>query len=390
MAKTTRITTIGSLLGLAMFPVAAQAGGWDKNEPGAGLDLLFDPGKVVVDGTILVQDISRVYDSYTGYFGTTSTGSGGDLDIGTTGVRGTAALKFDFLNNHSCMLGYREPYNLYTDFGDSWSGRYKFTEKKGDVYEASVTCSYKAQLGPGYLRAIVGGSYDWGSFSFTQYAGGSNYVTTSLDAEGAFGWRVGAAYEIPEYAMRASLMYYSGIKLDADGAQTLQSGTTLGHASATLNLPQAVELSVQSGIAPDWLAYGSIKWTDWSVVGDIPISSTNSSLSGTLLLSYRDGWTVTGGIGHKFTDNWSGTVGLIWDRGVSTGYDEYANTYTMLVGAKFTTDDKKADLTASLGITEISPVDIAYPQVTGKGSYTASAGWDTAITGRLGVRIRLQ
>ena len=40
---------------------------------------------------------------------------------------------------------------------------------------------------------------------------------------------------------------------------------------------------------------------------------------------YRDGWTVSGGIGHKFNDQWSAAGQISWDQGrtwdyVNTGF----------------------------------------------------------------------
>src|SRR5690606_12309050 len=94
-------------------------------------------------------------------------------------------------------------------------------------------------------------------------------------------------------------------------------------------MPQSVELKVQSGIAPGWLAFGSIKWVDWSVLqivsfcpvvteGIIPCVADGPTELTSLDLLYRDGWTVTAGVGHSFNDHWSGALSLAWDRGTST------------------------------------------------------------------------
>ena len=47
---------------------------------------------------------------------------------------------------------------------------------------------------------------------------------------------------------------------------------------------------------------------------------------------YRDGWTVTGGVGHSFSETISGVFGLTWDRGVSTTEDTLSDTYTAAAG----------------------------------------------------------
>jgi long-chain fatty acid transport protein len=53
-------------------------------------------------------------------------------------------------------------------------------------------------------------------------------------------------------------------------------------------------------------------------------------------LLYRDGWTITGGVGHKFNDQWAGAVSLTWDRGTSHGYGAQTDSWTLGVGAAFT------------------------------------------------------
>ena len=53
---------------------------------------------------------------------------------------------------------------------------------------------------------------------------------------------------------------------------------------------------------------------------------------GNLNTIYKDGWTVTGGIGHAFSETISGVVGLTWDRGVSTTEDTLSDSYTAAAG----------------------------------------------------------
>ena len=49
----------------------------------------------------------------------------------------------------------------------------------------------------------------------------------------------------------------------------------------------------------------------------------------TLDLFYRDGWTISGGVGHKFNEQWSGAVSLTWDRGTSTVIGTQTDTWTL-------------------------------------------------------------
>jgi long-chain fatty acid transport protein len=116
----------------------------------------------------------------------------------------------------------------------------------------------------------------------------------------------------------------------------------------TATMPQSVDLKLQSGISPGWLAFGSVKWVDWSVLNIVtlcpdatkaipgvscsPLSPTRAT---SLDLVYRDGWTVSGGIGHKFNDRWSGAAQLAWDRGTTTGLSTQTDTWTLSGGVAY-------------------------------------------------------
>ena len=104
------------------------------------------------------------------------------------------------------------------------------------------------------------------------------------------------------------------------------------------SMPDSLELKVQSGIAPGWLAFGSVKWTDWSqlqVLEFCPATVSALTPCTSLDLLYRDGWTITGGIGHKFNDQWSGALSLTWDRGTSTGVGAQTDTWTVGAGLSY-------------------------------------------------------
>ncbi|TIW76971.1 MAG: transporter, partial [Mesorhizobium sp.] len=87
-----------------------------------------------------------------------------------------------------------------------------------------------------------------------------------LDSSG-WGWRAGIAYEIPDIALRASLVYNSQVKLD-NISGTLDIGGVVSTPiyAPTQSMPDTVEFKLQSGIAPGWLAFGSVKWVNWSVL----------------------------------------------------------------------------------------------------------------------------
>jgi long-chain fatty acid transport protein len=126
--------------------------------------------------------------------------------------------------------------------------------------------------------------------------------------------------------------------------------------SASAEIPQAVEFKLQSGIAPGWLAFGSVRWQEWSKLGIIPINGVINPVFGTpspvsFDLLYRDGWTVSGGIAHKFTDQLSGAVSLTWDRGTSTTSGYQSDTWSVASGISYSPNDKiEVRLGGSIGV----------------------------------------
>ncbi|CUW44405.1 aromatic hydrocarbon degradation membrane protein [Brucella vulpis] len=105
--------------------------------------------------------------------------------------------------------------------------------------------------------------------------------------------------------------------------------------------PQSVEFKFQTGIAPDWLAFGSVKWTDWSSITSVDFASADNKIvpQGTKITSlnlyYQDGWTVSGGVGHKFNDQWSAAATVTWDRGTSTGLTSQTDVWLFGLGTSY-------------------------------------------------------
>lgn len=105
-------------------------------------------------------------------------------------------------------------------------------EQKISSHDYGVNCSYRFVAGEkGYFRILGGVSYQELKGEQTRLIPGISpnmnptkfpfpgpVRVASLDAEDqSVGWRLGAAYEIPEYAMRATLVYQSEVKYDLEG-----------------------------------------------------------------------------------------------------------------------------------------------------------------------------
>lgn len=369
--KLYQIATRG-VLALALTAAAtgsAFAGGLERS--GNDIDLLFDPSKAVMEGGVTYvnpqRDVKNAVD----------TKASDGIMTGHPNTRDTEpyfmpsfGVKAQIFEGVDCLADYSQPWGVHSAPGAEWNGAGSLIEIDVKSHAYAATCSYKMDMGKGDFRFIGGVVYEevYG-FKQSQVApaallapfGLSGVGRLDLDSNGV-GWRAGAAYEIPEYALRASILYNSAVDLgDITGTLDLRqipgfvnpANPLLGNITdifGTAEMPQSVELKFQSGIAPDWLAFGSVKWTDWSVLQSVsfcPLSTKGvvacrpgSPTEATSLdLLYRDGWTVSGGVGHKFNEQWSGAVSLTWDRGTTTGLTAQTDSWTLGAGVGYTPNE---------------------------------------------------
>ncbi len=148
-----------------------------------------------------------------------------------------------------------------------------------------------------------------------------------VDQEEAYGWLAGAAYSIPEIALKAAITYRSEIKHELDTTETSNIyipsyGIDLRSATSQTEVvtPQSVNLDFQTGIAKDTLAFANLRWAHWDqfAVSPAALASASKLAKGKAqnLIDYSDDQiSATVGVGHKFTSKWSGSASVGWDSG---------------------------------------------------------------------------
>jgi long-chain fatty acid transport protein len=317
----------------------------------------------------------------------------------TTAATGAGAQKFtktyatfgatgavNLVGDLRCAGTYAQPFGADADYGSSRIvlGTGTTTSSSLKSNELGLSCGYGFDAGLGKVH-VIGGVFHQ-SLDYSEIRG-FGAATINMD-DASLGYRLGVGYTIPEYAVKASLMYRSSVEHRLTGIQTV--GATPFNVYANATTPQSVKLSVQSGIAPGWLAFGSVEWTDWSVLQQVEVrlTATGTPAPGapTVDAFFKDGWTVTGGVGHKFNDLFSGSFSVTWDKGVSAQraglQSGFSDTWTFAAGAAFTPNEN-ASIRAGLAYSMLTSAS----ERNGAGTLI-NLGTDHAISGGVSANVK--
>lgn len=154
------------------------------------------------------------------------------------------------------------------------------------------------------------------------------------------GYLVGLAWERPEIALRVALTYQSAIR---HRLATIEYGAP--SEAITIEVPQALTLDFQSGVAPDTLAFGSIRWRDWSAFEINPAGYAGLGF-GPLASYDHDSVTWTLGLGHRFSDTWSASIAFSHERHFGSPVGNLGpvdGMTTVTLGARYTQDRLRWD-----------------------------------------------
>ena len=161
-----------------------------------------------------------------------------------------------------------------------------------------------------------------------------------LTKKSGIGAIYGAAYEMPEIALRVVLTVEDDIDLSIPATA---KGGLADTGTATASIGDAISLNFQTGIAEDTLLFGNIRRSSWAdnqvkvpflVVGMQPVSS------------FSDGDSYSLGIGRKINEDLSVSISGFYDGSSGGAVSELAPTgatKTLSVGGKYAIADN-ADL----------------------------------------------
>ena len=378
--RTFLTTILGASLASAALSTSALAGGFQRGT--ADTDILFEQGTAVMRTGVTYVNPQRGFESINGQSGNFGTYTQDYLipslafgiNSEMAGCAGTYVISFAAESDYTGAPGGALP------AGPTANSRTETSEFESNEFGLTCRLSYTNDMG---RFSLLGGvfaedfTFDGTSLSGTPVGaaplpgGGTTPVflpvrtTVETKSDYAIGYRVGAAFEKPEIALRAQVMYRSEATHDnftgtgsvvsngnayiigPGGAQVVvptavpPAGTTV--AAGTSNFsevvsPQSLYINAQTGIAPGTLLLASFRWTDWSTNGTAVSSISTGGVTRSSLSPYnwRDGYTASIGLGRAFTDEISAAVSVGYDRGVSTGSETtYTDLYTLAGGVSF-------------------------------------------------------
>ncbi|KIC11279.1 hypothetical protein RA19_08010 [Leisingera sp. ANG-M1] len=321
-------------LALALLPGVAAAGGVDRS--GQPLAPLFE------EGTYLEFSIGHVRPDLSGTAGGVSSG-----DMAGNYSQFGAAYKRDINDRWSFALIFDQPFGADVNYpGDTG---YVFAGATADLEANAISGVFRYKFNQNF-------SMHGGIRLQTMQADVSIPVVAGYTAGGSrdtgVGFLIGAAYEIPDIALRIALTYYSKVDHDLDTNETFTVGLPFSVDSSTsIDTPQAVNLDFQTGIAKDTLLFGGVRWVDWSEFNISPLSYTSATpdatplfagdpLVGRPLVSFADDrFTYTLGVGRKFNENWAGSVAVSYEEtlgGFQSNLSPKDGRLGLSIGAKYT------------------------------------------------------
>jgi len=151
-----------------------------------------------------------------------------------------------------------------------------------------------------------------------------SYILDGAESDTGYGYMLGAAYEIPDIALRVALTYFSEVDLDFTSREFLAGpgvdrATLAGLAVPSnfgITLPESLLLEAQTGVAEGTLVFGSIRWVDWSEFTITPnFYPPGPPDPGDLAFYGGDTITYTFGGARVLNETWTVLASVLYEEG---------------------------------------------------------------------------
>ncbi len=317
---------------LTLTTAAAHAGGIDRSA--LPLSVLF------ADGSTAHLGFSSVTPSISGAYAPPLTFFGADTENMAQSYQTlNFAFKMDMSDKLAIALMYNQPYGADAEYT---GGAYTGLEAHWTSSEIAAILKYNLSDQFSVYGGVRNVTSSAEIFIPATLLGGATYSATA-DSNSKIGYLIGAAFEKPEIAMRASLTYQSAITHDFATTETFTPPGVGVDSTTEITLPQSVTLDVQSGIAANTLLFGSIKWSEWSKWHVDP-AVFHGATGGEVTGFDNDVMTYQLGLGRKINDNLSVFARLGYEKatgGVASRLSPTDGMQSIGIGGSWTKDNMK-------------------------------------------------
>ncbi|WP_170425400.1 OmpP1/FadL family transporter [Ruegeria arenilitoris] len=350
----------------------AYAGGLDRS--GQGVNILFEEGSVVQ------FRFSYTNPSVSGEQNGVPSGN-----VANSFFTPHLAYKHAFTDQLDFALIYDEPFGADVRYPSNYplsrnptavvGGRTDVLRAKADVDAITALLRYKFDGGFSAIGGIRAQRAD-ANVAVPIVAGYEFESGAEID----FGYVVGVAWERPEIAARVALTYNSKITHKFDSTESINRVPPIPAALVTAQTqtevvtPQSVNLDFQTGVAPNTLLFGSIRWVDWPqtvLAPPVYVGAANQNL-----VDYDDDtFTYSLGVGYKFSEEFSGAITAGYETSGDTTVSNLGPTdgfWSLGVGGTYSFE--QAQLSGGIRYT-----DIGDATTTTGGQFSGNSAWSVGL-----------
>lgn len=314
-----KFTALRSAILLSLIPsTSVLAAGLDRS--GQSISAFLQPGNYAEAGISVLDPTVEGKDNSGHKVG----------DMGDDYYFPSAAVKVQATDKISLGLLYDQPYGAdatYQVDGSNFSNGVEGTSVEVKTNNLTALIGYQPNENWNFYAGPVWQTVEAdiklrGNAYAKPPAGTLSGYNIKVDEKEAYGWAAGFAYQIPKIALRAAVTYRSEIKHKAQAEETFTTpfGTrpmlTAGVDAIT---PQSVNVDLQTGVAPNTLAFANLRWVHWDnfVVTPKFLANTTAALGAKQnLIDYTDDqYSATVGLSHKLNSKWAGTAAVGYDSG---------------------------------------------------------------------------
>jgi long-chain fatty acid transport protein len=281
---------------------------------------------------------------------------GASISGGNGGDAGTSAFVPSLYYSHSLSeemrigLGIGAPFGLSTEYDSSWVGRYHAIKSEVTTVNFNPSAAYRVNnqlsLGAGlnimHATAELTNAVDYSmaclgsplaaagactALGLNTPATATTDGTVAVEGDSwGYGFNLGVLYEVTEQT-RIGAAYRSKVKQELEGTAdfTAPDGVAVPaalnavladtDATAEVELPASLSLSMTTQVAPKWEVMADITWTQWSSFEELRIEFDNPQKEDSVQPeNWEDTYKFSVGLNYRQNESWRWRCGFAYDQ----------------------------------------------------------------------------